>query len=311
MNNQKTGMLSRKTDTNIVNKDQEIVKEIGVTAVPEKTADPAKISDDMSKSLSDMKNKLAGQKQAVPVNKPLEQKPAGQPAAPNQPAGGAKPAAVNQDIKVNTNNTLDDLCKAYIDLFKQHFGIVLNSSIVFENIRRLCEIDTKESEKSIYFLENTYRLSTLIYLASNLPILFVATILAEGNRKTVLKYVTAEVEAGAKKKDELIVMRKRIYLDKYKDMSINDVITITIGVTSISPELKIEIAKKFEQVCVGLKRFNNEMTNLVAKFSEDVLNDVVYIYSNFWYFLQAFENQPAVRSYVMKITDDTRKNLKI
>lgn len=229
--------------------------------------------------------------------------------APTQPA-----SAVSNDPKklsMSSILTIDDLVGRYISLFEQHFGLKLSSTICFENVRKLCEINVKNPDKNLYFLENTYRVSSLIYLTSNLPILIVASILAEKNRKNILNYVTTEVENGAKRYEDLKELRINRWNAKFNNMQINDAMTVTPGVTSLSPELIDLMTQNFENMCVNLKKFNKELSDIVSAFDETTKNDVIYIYSNWWYLLQGFENVSDMRTYIMTITDDTRKNLQL
>jgi len=230
-------------------------------------------------------------------------------ASVKQPAQTTAKAA--EPLKMSSKVQLDVIAKSYADTFKQHFGVDLSSSMCFENVRKLCEINVKDPAKSLYLLENTYRVTTLMYLATNLPVIFVATVLAEKNRVNILKYVTQEVEQSNKKFDELKAFRTDRWAKKYAQMEVNDAMTVTMSVTSLMPELVETMYKRFEETCIKLKRFNKELSDLVAKFDDNVKTDVVYIYSNFWYFLQGFENNAEMRNYVMAITDDTRKNLKM
>ena len=207
--------------------------------------------------------------------------------------------------------TPDALAQEYIGLFKETLGLDLSTAICFENMRRICEVDTRDPCGTLYFLENTYRLSTLLYLAGNLPIVFVTSVLAEKNRKNILKYVTIEVENGSKPYDELLELRRRRWVRKYEDMAVNDAMTVTPGATSVTPELAARMSGMLSDVSRKLKKFNNEMTSIAAKFDDAARNDIVYIYSNWWYLLQGFENVPEMRSYVMAVTDDTRRNLQI
>ena len=247
----------------------------------------------------------AGQK---PAQKPVQAAaPAASAQKPAQPVGTktVAPARIRQGLNP------DELCKAYIEMFKKSFGMDLSASICYENMRRMCEADVKNPENTLYFMENTYWLSTLLYLASNLPIVFVTSVLAEKNRKNILKYVTIEVENGSKPYQELRDLRIRRWGRKFENMAVNDAMTVTPGVTGWSQELVAVMLAAFQDTCTKLKRFNKELTGIVAKFDDSALNDVTYIYSNWWYFLQGFENVPEMRTYVMAITDDTRRNLKI
>ena len=214
-------------------------------------------------------------------------------------------------IKIKTNISPDDLAKMYIEMFKKHFDLNLSASICYENMRKICEINTKEADKTLYFIENTYRLSTLLYLTGNLPIVVIATILAEKNRKNVLNYITKEVENAAKPYEEVRDLRMKRYMRKYEDMKVNDAITVTPGVTMMTPELTDAIKARFDNISTKMKKFNKALMNSLNKLDDAAKNDVVYIYSNCWYFLQGFENVPEMRAYIMSITDDTRKNLKI
>ena len=205
----------------------------------------------------------------------------------------------------------DQLCQDYVKLFKETLGLDLSTAICYENMRRICEIDTRDPCGTLYFLENTYRVSTLIYLAGNLPVLFVASILAEKNRKNILKYVTIEVENSSKPYQELLDLRRRRWSRKFEDMAVNDAMTVTPGATQLSPELASELRSMLAGTAAKLKRFNAEMASIAGKFDDGARNDVIYIYSNWWHLLQGFENVPEMRAYLMAITDDTRRNLKI
>lgn len=237
------------------------------------------------------------QKPDAPVKQPVKQ-PAAKPATT-----AAKPIPIK--------SSPDALCQMYSKMFKDTLGLDLSMSICYENMRRICEVDVKDPGGTLYFLENTYRVSTLIYLAGNLPILFVASILAEKNRKNILKYVTIEVENGSKPYADLLELRRRRWSRKFEDMAVNDAMTVTPGATSLSAELGSELRSMLAGTAAKLRRFNNEMASITGKFDDGARNDVIYIYSNWWYLLQGFENVPEMRSYLMAITDDTRRNLKI
>lgn len=302
--NSGTGMMKRNNASKDVDKPVENVDKQIVD--PAKSADSEasekEIADRISSTAAALKDKASADKNKV-------QQPAARPQA--QTGAQAQASKVPDRIDVKTQGTLDDLTKSYLDLFERHFGIKLNASIVFENMRRMCEAPSKDVSKSLYLIENTYRLSTIIYLASNLPILFVSTILSEVNRRNTLKYVTSEVELSAKKYEELRRIRMDRYSEKFRNMGVDDAMTVTPGVTSITKELSASIAEEFRSICSNLKRFNKEMTDLVAGFDANTMSDVIYIYSNWWYFLQGFENVKEIRDYIMLITDDTRKNLKL
>lgn len=234
--------------------------------------------------------------------------------APGRQTAGAKPApgpAASVPASIKSGAGPDEMAQAYIRMFKSSLGLDLSPAIVFENMRKICEPDVRDPLKTLYFLENTYRVSTLLYLASNLPILVVTSILAEKNRKNILKYVTIEVENGNKPYDQLRELRMKRWVRKFENMAVNDAMTVTPGVSVPTKELADAMAYEFGSVSSKLKKFDAEMTGIVAKFDDATRNDVVYIYSNWWYLLQGFENVPEMRSYVMAITDDTRRNLKI
>lgn len=251
-------------------------------------------------------------KQAEPIKQTVgNQKSVTKPAEKQVQKTTPQATVQMQVINIKSIVSLDDLVKRYIDVFKEHFGLDLSSSICFENMRKLCEVNTKDPDKTLYFLENTYRLSTLLYLTSNLPILIVTSIIAEKNRKNILKYVTIEVENGAKEYDDVKALRVKRWSNKYANMKVNDAMTITPGVTTITSELAVLMQKQFDDICLKLKRFNKEMTNLVNGFDDATKNDIIFIYSNWWYLLQGFENVVEMRDYIMAITDDTRRNLKL
>lgn len=234
--------------------------------------------------------------------------------APGRQTAGTKPAAgpaASVPASIKSGAGPDEMAQAYIRMFKSSLGLDLSSAIVFENMRKICEPDVRDPLKTLYFLENTYRVSTLLYLAGNLPILVVTSILAEKNRKNILKYVTIEVENGNKPYDQLRELRMKRWVRKFENMAVNDAMTVTPGVSVPTKELADAMAYEFGSVSSKLKKFDAEMTGIVAKFDDATRNDVVYIYSNWWYLLQGFENVPEMRSYVMAITDDTRRNLKI
>lgn len=241
--------------------------------------------------------------QAQPPARAVEQKPKAAQAQAVQPARQAGP--------VTGALSPDKLCQMYAGVFRDTLGLDVSTAICFENMRRMCEIDTRDPTGTLFFLENTYRVSTLIYLASNLPILFVTSVLAEKNRKNILKYVTIEVENGSKPYQELLDIRKRRWMRKFEDMSVNDAMTVTPGATMLTPELASRLSSELSSVSAKLRKFNQEMTGIVAKFDDGARNDIIYIYSNWWYLLQGFENVPEMRNYVMAVTDDTRRNLKI
>lgn len=254
---------------------------------------------------------------AAPAARPVAQPPAQPPAqAAPKPQGQAKPAGVAKPPQIVIPRivykmTPDDLCQQYIQLFRSTLGLDLSTAICYENMRKLCEIDTKDPTGTLYFLENTYRVSTLLYLAGNLPIMFVASVLAEKNRKNILKYVTIEVENGHKPYADVLDLRVKRWARKYEGMAVNDAMTVTPGATMLSPELSERMAGMLKDVSAKLRKFNKEMTSIVSKFDDSARNDITFIYSNWWYLLQGFENVPEMRTYVMSVTDDTRKNLKI
>lgn len=217
----------------------------------------------------------------------------------------------NVKLKMRSVQSIETLVEEYIKLFDKHFGIKLSSAICFENMRKLVDIDVKTPDKSLYFLENTYRISSLLYLTEHLPIIVVASVLAEKNRKNILNYVITEVETSSKRYDDVVELRKKRWKEKYNNMALNDTMTVTPGVTFISNELVELMRKNFDNMCNNLRKFNKELSDIVSRFDESTKNDVVYIYSNWWYLLQGFENEPNMRTYIFTITDDTRKNLKI
>lgn len=243
----------------------------------------------------------------------------------NQPNGQAgKPANAQQQAKappqppkpmaaasVKHFKSPDELCQMYVQMFRSTLGLDLSMSICYENMRRICEVDVKDPAGTLYFLENTYRVSTILYLAGNLPILFVASVLAEKNRKNILKYVTIEVENGTKPYKDVLELRQKRWMRKYENMAVNDAMTVTPGATSLTLELVQKISAMVTNICGKLKKFNGEMSTLVSRFDDSARNDIVFIYSNWWYLLQGFENVPEMRAYIMSVTDDTRKNLKI
>lgn len=246
---------------------------------------------------------------AEPVRQPVPAqpvKPDGQATPKQPPAQPVKPAG-----PVTGSLSPDRLCQMYAGMFRDTLGLDISTAICFENMRRMCEIDVKDPKGTLFFLENTYRVSTLIYLASNLPILFVTSVLAEKNRKNILKYVTIEVENGSKPYAELLDLRRRRWMRKFENMAVNDAMTVTPGATMLTPELSARLSSELSGVSAKLRRFNQEMTGIVAKFDDGARNDIIYIYSNWWYLLQGFENVPEMRGYIMAVTDDTRKNLKI
>lgn len=213
--------------------------------------------------------------------------------------------------KIRTSLAPDVLAKQYVDMFKSHLGLDLSIVLCYENIRRICEPDIRDPLNTLYFIENTYRLSTLLYLAGNLPITIIATLLAEKNRKNVLRYVTAEIENAAKPQDDIRELRINRWAKKYEAVSANDAITVTPGATALTPELVSIISSRFDDICGKMRKFDKEFAKAVSKMDDAARNDVSYIYSNCWYFLQGFENAPEMRTYIMAITDDTRRNLKI
>lgn len=330
-----TGMMKRTVDTTSTNnmmmniapqkKDQEIPvpeKEFDAGVITEQPKTKENVTDVIRQKQAAVKNKMnqnGNQTQTTTITKqpvkPVQQS-VQQPAQPvkstQQPVQqSAQQSVVSQVIKINRSVSLDDLTKMYINMFKEHFNIELSSSICFENMRKFCEINTKDPDKTLYFLENTYRVSTLLYLTGNLPILIATSIFAEKNRKNILKYVTTEVENGAKSYEEVRDLRIKRWSNKCTTMTMNDAMTVTPGVTTLSPELITLMKKQFDDICIKSKRFNKELTSLIDGLDDAAKNDVVYIYSNWWYFLQGFENVHEMRSYIMAITDDTRKNLKI
>lgn len=284
------------------------VNNIGDTKSKENVAD---IIKQKQNAVQAQVNGVAG-KQAEPIKQTVgNQKSVTKPAEKQVQKTTPQATVQMQVINIKSIVSLDDLVKRYIDVFKEHFGLDLSSSICFENMRKLCEVNTKDPDKTLYFLENTYRLSTLLYLTSNLPILIVTSIIAEKNRKNILKYVTIEVENGAKEYDDVKALRVKRWSNKYANMKVNDAMTITPGVTTITSELAVLMQKQFDDICLKLKRFNKEMTNLVNGFDDATKNDIIFIYSNWWYLLQGFENVVEMRDYIMAITDDTRRNLKL
>lgn len=255
--------------------------------------------------------KPVAQPASKPAAKPAE-KPAAQPAAKPAAAAAVKQTEkppVPTVITVAGKMSPDQLCQEYAKMFKETLSLDLSMSICFENMRRMCEVDTKDPTGTLYFLENTYRVSTIIYLAQNLPVLFVTSVLAEKNRKNILKYVTTEVENGSKPYEAVLEMRKRRWMRKFESMSVNDAMTVTPGATTLTPELAARLKAELMGVASGMRRYNREMAQIVEKFDDGARNDIVYIYSNWWYLLQGFENVPEMRAYIMAVTDDTKASL--
>lgn len=293
-------------------------KEIGTGVQNVNNIGNAKSKENVADIIKQKQNAVQAQvngvtgKQAEPIKQTVgNQKSVTKPAEKQVQKTTPQATVQIQAVNIKSIVSLDDLVKRYVDVFKEHFGLDLSSSICFENMRKLCEVNTKDPDKTLYFLENTYRLSTLLYLTSNLPILIVTSIIAEKNRKNILKYVTIEVENGAKEYDDVKALRVKRWSNKYANMKVNDAMTITPGVTTITSELAVLMQKQFDDICLKLKRFNKEMTNLVNGFDDATKNDIIFIYSNWWYLLQGFENVVEMRDYIMAITDDTRRNLKL
>ena len=293
-------------------------KEIGTGVQNVNNIDNEKSKENVADIIKQKQNAVQAQvngvtgKQTEPIKQTVgNQKSVTKPAEKQVQKTTSQATVQIQAVNIKSIVSLDDLVKRYIDVFKEHFGLDLSSSICFENMRKLCEVNTKDPDKTLYFLENTYRLSTLLYLTSNLPILIVTSIIAEKNRKNILKYVTIEVENGAKEYDDVKALRVKRWSNKYTNMKVNDAMTITPGVTTITSELAVLMQKQFDDICLKLKRFNKEMTNLVNGFNDATKNDIIFIYSNWWYLLQGFENVVEMRDYIMAITDDTRRNLKL
>ena len=277
-------------------------------------ADMAGMAKKAQESASNAQGAADRQKQLQAVVQQASDK-ASQQAAQVQAQQQVQPAQLPQPaqaIKIASSVSPDDMAKAYRDMFKMHFDTDLSSSMTFENMRKFFFVDNiKAPEKTLYYIENTYRLSTLLYLTGNLPILVIATVLSEKNRKNVLRYVSTEIENAAKPYDDLRKLRMSRYARKYENMQANDAMTVTLGVTSPTKELADAMISRFDDICLKMKKYNKDLMKSLAKLDEEALNDVVYIYSNCWYMLQGFENVPEMRSYVMAITDDTRANLNV
>lgn len=269
-----------------------------------KARSAADITKAASAAQQQARQQVESEKKQAPAAKPAETRGGQQASSP-------APPKISVPSTIRTSMQPDVLAKRYADMFQSHFGMALSPVLCYENMRRICEPDIKDPAGTLWLIENTYRLSTLLYLTGNLPIMVIATILAEKNRKNVLKYVTAETENAAKPHDELWKLRTGRWARKYESMAANDAITVTPGATLPTPELSAAMAARFEDVCGRMKKFDRDLSKAVAKLDGAALNDVSYIYSNCWYFLQGFENVPEMRSYVMAITDDTRRNLKI
>lgn len=267
-----------------------------------------------AKTRADIAN-IAGKAQAAAQSAMQQSRPAAptaRPQAPATPQAATKPS-IAAPSKIRTAFKPDDIAKAYVEMFKKHFDLELSSILAYENMRRFTDVDNaKTPEKTLYYVENTYRLSTLIYLAGNFPIMVIAIILSEKNRKNILRYVTSETELAAKPYDSVRETRLSRYSKKFADMSVNDAIAITLGATVPTQELAAALKARFDDICAKMKaKYDKDLTKAARKLDDDARNDVVFIFSNIWHLLQAFENVPETRNYIMMITDDTRKNLEI
>lgn len=267
-----------------------------------------------AKTRADIAN-IAGKAQAAAQSAMQQGRPAApaaKPQAPAVPQAAPKPS-IAAPTKIKTALKPDDIAKAYVEMFKKHFDLELSPVLAYESMRRFTDVDNiKSPEKTLYYIENTYRLSTLIYLAGNFPIMVIAMILSEKNRKNVLRYITAETELAAKPYDSVRETRLSRYAKKFADMSVNDAITITLGATVPTQELAAALKARFDDICARMKaKYDKDLTKAARKLDDDARNDVVFIFSNVWHLLQAFENVPETRNYIMMITDDTRKNLEI
>lgn len=292
---------SQPVQSTIMQSNDQTAKPMSPTAAKTKEALMRTVQQQQSNAKQQVAAEKA-QKKATNAANTTEQKPSGPAVAT---------AETYQPVKIATQFSPDDLTKLYITMFEKHFGIKLSSSICYENMRRFCEINTKEPDKMLYFIENTYRFSTLLYFADALPIIFIATTVSETNRKNMLNYIVKEVENGALSYDDLKALRMNRYMRKHENMNVNDTITVTLGASSLSNELIANIKQRFNSICSKMKRFNKSVAKSIDKMDDTAINDIIYIYSNCWYFLQAFENVLEVRKYIMSITDDTRKNMKV
>lgn len=268
-----------------------------------------------AKTRADIAN-IAGKAQAAAQSAMQQGRPAAPAAKPQAPAAAPQIApkpSIAVPVKIKTALKPDDIAKAYVEMFKKHFDLELSPVLAYESMRRFTDVDNiKSPEKTLYYIENTYRLSTLIYLAGNFPIMVIAMILSEKNRKNVLRYVTAETELAAKPYDSVRETRLSRYAKKFAEMSVNDAIAITLGATVPTQELAAALKARFDDICARMKaKYDKDLTKAARKLDDDARNDVVFIFSNVWHLLQAFENVSEVRNYIMMITDDTRKNLEI
>lgn len=211
------------------------------------------LKDRAAAAVKDAGAKAGMQQAGRPPSQAPSQAPAKPAAKPQQAAQPAPQLRVTVPKAIRQADTPDGLCQAYIKAFKDSLGLDLSPAIVFENMRRMCEPDVKDPTKTLFFLENTYRVSTILYLAGNLPILVVTSILAEKNRKNILKYVTLEVENGSKPYDQLRELRVKRWARKYENMSVNDAMTVTPGATMLTPELAFEAKAAFLGMGTKLK----------------------------------------------------------
>ena len=340
--NQESMMMRRSDNANVVQEKQIqddidapiVEKQIGESATnnqPTPVNTNVKAANDsnaISAKLAGMKDKSNDlmQKQGQPQQQVVQQSKPVQPASVSQNVPQTqvqnkvqpKPQAKSvQQPAFNLTNigaklNYDELTDIYIKMIKDFIGVDVNYNICRENMRKLCEINTKNPGENLYFIENTYRISTLMYLANNLPIVIGILFAAETNRKYVYNAISKEIEFCAKNFQEVKEEKLRRWSAKFSaNMYSYDSMTITLGVTSMNPDLKQILYKNFADICVKSKKICKDLTNIISKYSDADMNDVVYICSNFWYFLQCFEHIDEFRNFVMELIDTGCKKLKI
>lgn len=215
-------------------------------------------------------------------------------------AGADKPAINTSSVlnapdvkEVRLTQSIQALSDAYVNNFKKAFDIDLIPSIVYENMTKMFHVDM--GNKPMYYMCNTYRLSSIINLMEYFVPWIYSTFMfgnaSSQNLKTYKDVIRQETELHAQSSpSELINVYKKRYMDRITDELYVDCIMITPGASSMSDDLMLQLSNIVkDMVSKSAGKLNSVYKINYNKLSEEDKANAKYVHSNFWYLLQIYE----------------------
>ena len=263
--------------------------------------DQAKKAGDSGKTDLDKVTQAAGNAVAAALSNqaiPAAQKPN---TASSAATDAAKPAAANtpvkkdrKPVKFKNPESIQAYADEYVASFKRAFDIDLIPSIVYENMNKLMHPDIQG--QNAYFMCNTYRLSTFMYIMDLLVPWVYSTMLlntvSSSNLKLYKDIVAREIDIHAKSNsDALLALYKKRYIDRINNCDIRtDSVMITLGVTDLPEIYTNNINNSIRTIAENYSK-NNDMKfrTAIPKLNGEDIDNLKYVHSNFWYMLQLFE----------------------